>query len=73
MTNVMDEYAHLQNASIGELNARYQQLKTSAPYDQLSDEALQELVAIARIMRKRTSAPAAKKSATKTAPTLDAL
>ena len=73
MTDVMDEFTHLKNASIGELNSRYQLLKTSAPVSELSDDTLKELMAIARILRGRTSAPTAKKSSSKIAPSLDAL
>lgn len=57
MTDVMDEFKHLDSLSQVQLFERRTQLVGSAPngdYRQLSDEALQELVAIHRILR-RTS------------------
>lgn len=72
MTDVMDEFQHLNAMSIGELHSRRQELIGSGPTSQLSDDTLRELLAIARILRRRSVAPAAKK-ATKTVPSLDAL
>lgn len=75
MSNVMDEFPNLKDKTLGELHQRYNQLKDGprdGPNGGLSDVVLQELVAIARVLRGRASAPAAKASKRVT-PTLDAL
>lgn len=75
MTDVMSEFPSLQDKSLGELHQRYQQLKDGprdGPNGGLSDAVLQELIAISRILRKRSAAPATK-TAKKIAPSLDAL
>jgi len=66
MTNVMDEYAHLNDMSTTALFDRRSALIGSAPdgnFKLLSDDALRELVAIARILRKKVSPAAATKVA----------
>lgn len=74
MTDVMDEFPHLNDKTLPELHARYQTLKGEGPSQQLSDEVLKELLAISRVLRKRAAAPTAKTSSKKAAaPTLDAL
>lgn len=76
MVDVMDEFPHHQNKSLGDLHQRYEQLKNGprdGPNNGLSDDVLMELLAISRILRKRSSAPAAKKSTKAPPPTLDAL
>lgn len=60
MPDVMDSFTHLKDKSQGELLSRYQLLKASAPPGDLSDETLQELLVINRILRGRSSAPTAK-------------
>ncbi len=72
MPDVMESFTHLKDKSLGELHSRYQEVKNSAPVDKLSDEALQELIAINRILRGRSSAPTSK-STRAPAPSLDAL
>lgn len=73
MTDVMDEFFPLlEGKTLGELHSRRQELIGNGPTSQLSDNTLRELLAIARILRKRSSAPAPKKS-TKIIPSLDAL
>jgi hypothetical protein len=74
MTDVMDEFTHLNQMSQVQLFERRTQLVGSAPngdYRQLSDEALQELVAIHRILRRSSGgkSPRAKDEI----PTLDML
>lgn len=62
MPNIMTDYEHLNAWDEPKLLGRQQDLKGSAPngnFSQLSDEALQELLAIGRILRKRTTAPKA--------------
>lgn len=74
MPDVMDDFsAKLEGKTLGELHSRRQELIGGGPTASLSDETLQELLAIARILRKRSSAPVAKKSAKTAAPSLDAL
>jgi hypothetical protein len=73
----MDSYEHLNSWDPVKLFERRSALIGAAPngdFKQLSDEALQELVAIARVLRKKTS-PAARVSGGKKAitPTLDVL
>lgn len=78
MPDIMIDYAHLNSWDENKLFNRQSELKGSvAPGDfgRLSDEALQELLAIARVLRKRTTSPSAKISSGKRAPapSLDAL
>lgn len=74
MTDLMDEWtSKLEGKTIGELFNRRQELIGAGPTTNLSDEVLQELLAIARVLRKRSSAPQPKKSAKAAAPSLDAL
>ena len=58
MVNVMDIFEHLNSMSPVQLFERRSALIGAAPngdFKLLSDEALQELVAIARVLRKKTS------------------
>jgi hypothetical protein len=76
MSDIMHEFPHLAAKTLGELHHRYQQLKEgpkTGPNNGLSDDVLQELIAISRVLRKRSSAPVAKTSKKAAAPTLDAL
>lgn len=75
MSDVMQEFTHLQGLDHTALLSRRQTILSASPdMKQLSDEALQELVAIARILRKRATAPTAKPSSRRAAaPSLDAL
>ena len=73
MTDVMDNFKHLNDMSQLQLFERRSSLVGSAPngdYRQLADEVLQELVAIHRILRKHTRPKVARKPET---PTLDQL
>jgi len=77
MTNVMDGFRHLDSMTPVDLLSRRSTLIGAAPngdYRQLSDESLQELVAIARVLRRKSSPATATKSRQKDMiPTLDAL
>lgn len=78
MPDIMKDYEHLNSWDENKLLIRQMELKATAPngnYGQLSDETLQELLAIGRVLRKRTTAPTAKSAAGKRAPapSLDAL
>jgi hypothetical protein len=69
----MDAFGHLNTLTDVQLYTRRNELVGSAPngdYRQLTDLALQELVAISRILRRKTS-PASR--ARKSVPTLDAI
>jgi hypothetical protein len=62
MVNVVDAFAHLDGLSTVQLFERRAALIGSAPtgnFHELSDEALQELVAIAKYLRKK-AVPATK-------------
>lgn len=73
MPNLMTDYEHLKTKDTTALLMRREEVKASAPDPKdLSDEALQELLAIARILRTRTVAPKAA-SVKKVAANLDAL
>lgn len=74
MSDIMKDFAHLDSWDDGKLFTRQAELKASADLKQLPDEVLQELLAIMRVLRKRTTSPTAK-AATKRAPapSLDAL
>jgi cytochrome c553 len=78
MTNVMDAFEHLNSLSQSQLFERRTALVGQAPngdYRALSDEALQELVAISRVLRRKTSStpkpPASRKG--NAIPSLDAI
>lgn len=75
MTDVMDAFKHLDSMTQLQLFERRSALVGSAPngdYRQLSDETLQELVAIHRILRKHSGAGKASRARPDT-PTLDQL
>lgn len=76
MPNIMTDFEHLKGWDSLKLFARQAELKGLAPNGdmrQQSDAALIELLAIARILRTRTSAPKVASSKKASAPTLDAL
>jgi len=77
MSNLMDSFKHLDEMSPAQLFERRANLIGAAPngdYKKLSDEALQELVAIARVLRRKSSPATSTKSRTKDmVPTLDAI
>lgn len=61
MSNVMDAFQHLDSMSQTQLFERRTALIGSAPngdYKQLDDNALMELVAIHRVLRRKSSSPA---------------
>lgn len=76
MPDIMKDFTHLDTWSDDQLFNRQAEIKASVEtLSSLSDEALQELLAIARVLRRRTTSPTAKASG-KTraaAPSLDAL
>ena len=75
MADIMKDFTHLDSWDDNKLFNRQAELKATAPVaTQLSDEVLVELLAIMRVLRKRTTSPTAK-AATKRAPapSLDAL
>ena len=64
--SVMDEFSHLNDLSPVQLFERRSTLIGAAPdgnFKLLSDDSLRELVAIARILRKKVSPAAAAKAA----------
>ena len=77
MTNLMDEFEHLNMLTPLQLYERRGALIGSAPngnFKELSDEALQELVAIHRVLRRKTVPPGRISGGKKApAPTLDSL
>lgn len=75
MPDIMQDFKHLETFSDAALFERQTVLKNSSGgnMEALSDDALQELLAIARVLRRRTTAPKAKSSSRAAAPTLDAL
>lgn len=75
MPDIMKDYTHLDTWDETALFNRQIALKATAPtFGELSDEALQELLAINRTLRKRTTSPAAKTSSKRApAPSLDSL
>lgn len=73
MTDVMDDFPHLNDKSLGELHSRRQELIGSGPVTHLSDDTLRELLALARILRRRSSVPTSKTKSAKITPSLDAL
>lgn len=78
MTNVMDAYQFLEGMSQTQLFERRSALIGSAPngdYKQLSDEVLQELVAIHRVLRRKSSPvkPSTSRKGMNIIPTLDSI
>jgi len=76
VTDVMDAFKHLDSLSQIQLFERRSALVGSAPngdYRQLSDEVLQELVAIHRILRRHSSPKTANRSIRSEIPTPDQL
>lgn len=74
MPDMMKDFEHLKSFETTALMDRRSTLISSGPPAQLPDETLQELLAIARILRTRTVAPKAPGTGgKKIAPTLDAL
>jgi hypothetical protein len=79
MSNVMDDFQHLDKMNHTQLFERRTTLIGTAPngdYKQLSDEVLQELVAIHRVLRRKTSPagkPAAQRKGANIVPTLDSI
>jgi hypothetical protein len=76
MTNVMDAFQHLEALSQTQLFERRSALIGSAPngdYKFLSDEVLQELVAIHRTLRRKSSAnkPSVSRKGANMVPSLD--
>jgi hypothetical protein len=79
MTNVMDSFQHLEGMSQTQLFERRTTLIGSAPdgdYKQLPDETLQELVAIHRVLRRKTSSgtkPSVSRKGANLVPSLDSI
>ena len=74
MSDIMKDFTHLDTWDDNKLFNRQAELKASADLKQLSDDVLQELLAIMRVLRRRTTSPTAKASAKRApAPSLDAL
>lgn len=73
MPNIMTDFEHLKSRDDTSLLTRRRDLLASAPLNQLSDEVLVELLAIARILRTRTVSPKLVGTKKAVAPTLDAL
>jgi hypothetical protein len=77
VSNVMDDFRHLETMSPTDLLSRRSTLIGSAPngdYKKLPDETLQELIAIARVLRRKSSPATSTKSRQKDmVPTLDAI
>jgi len=76
MTNVMDAYTYLDGMTEAQILQRRSAIIGSAPngdYKQLSDEDLQELVAIHRVLRRKTSTsvPRASRKGADMVPSLD--
>lgn len=72
MTNTMTEHLDLSTLDTLQLHARYNQLKGSAPANELPESTLHELLAITRVLRRR-AAPGPKKATKAPPPGLDAL
>ena len=71
MTDFMEEFRGHNDLSVPQIHQRYQQIKIATDAaGKLTDDQLRELCALARILRKRSSAPTAK---TKVRPRLVAL
>lgn len=77
MPDIMQDFAQLNDLTQEQLFLRRQQIVGNYPdgnYAKMTDENLQELLAIARVLRKRTSAPTRGSSGrAKVTPSLDAL
>lgn len=76
MSNAMDEFAHLNDYTPVQLFERRSTLIGAAPegnFKLLSDDNLRELVAIARILRKKVSPAAAAKNAASRKPMVPSL
>lgn len=78
MPDIGQDYPHLNDFTQDQLYQRRTELIGAAPsgdFKQLTDAVLMELVVIARVLRKRTSAPRSSSSGSrsKITPTLDAL
>ena len=78
MTNVMDAFQHLEGMSQTQLFERRSSLISVAPsgdYKQLTDEVLQELVAIHRVLRRKSSTtkPSVSRKGANMVPTLDSI
>ena len=78
MSNVMDAFAHLDAMTATQLFERRTTLIGTSPqgdYKDLSDEALQELVAISRVLRRKSTSGkpprVAKAANSNMVPTLD--
>ena len=76
MTNVMDAFVYLDGMTEAQILQRRTAIIGSAPngdYKLLSDEDLQELVAIHRVLRRKTSsgAPRVSRKGSDMVPTLD--
>jgi len=76
MSNVMDDFAHLDSMSQVQLFERRVQLIGLSPtgnYKDLTDEALGELCAIARVLRRKTTTtkPSVSRKGTNLVPSLD--
>jgi hypothetical protein len=76
MSNAMDEFAHLNDLTAVQLFERRSNLIGQAPdgnFKLLTDDNLRELVAIARILRKKVSPAAAAKNAAARKPMVPSL
>lgn len=75
MADIMKDFVHLDSWDDNQLFNRQAELKGSAPAKDLPDATLQELLAIMRVLRRRTTSPTAKAASSKraAAPSLDAL
>jgi len=78
MSNVMDDFAHLDFFTPTQLFERRTELIGMSPsgeYKDLSDLTLQELVAIARVLKRRTSTtkPSVSRKGANAVPSLDAI
>ena len=76
MTNVMDAFGHLDTMTQPQLFERRSNLVSAAPsgdYRQLTDEALQELVAISRVLRRKAASPATRARKGTFVPSLDSI
>lgn len=74
MPDIMEDYKHLDGWDDNKLFGRQSELKNSGlAMKDLSDETLQELLAINRVLRRRAHAPKPKASTRAAAPTLGQL
>lgn len=70
--DLMERFKGLQEKSVPELHVRMSEIKGSSAPEELSDEKLQELVCIMRVLRTKSSV-GAPKAAKRVPPTLDEL